>query len=460
MTEKAATFRLSSAQEVFGLRRTAQQAAAALALDRQDQVRLATALSELGRDRLGSPALEVAFGLNTEEQPHAFVVVLTWNGGSPPRQETLDLAARLVRVEYRAGTPVSHIVVTQALPHDGAGPDSPGNRLAAALGTETRSTEADDLRAQTRDLIATLDETRAQREELRRLNDELEETNQGVLALYSELTRELETTNSGVLALHSELEDKRRQLQEASEAKTRFWTNISHELRTPVNAVVGLSRLLLTPGPSPLSAEQQEQVELIAASGHTMLDLVSDLLDVAKAEAGHLEIHAEPVDVRLIVTHLGGLLRSQGDDGVRLVVPRLDDLPALVTDETLLVRILRNLLSNAMKFTDYGEVRLDVEADPDPHIPALIFTITDTGVGIPAEEIDRVFEAFYQVRGPHQRGRPGTGLGLPYARTLAELLGGSLTLTSTVGEGTRVRVRVPDLSRPGTNESTGREERP
>ncbi|MFF9373053.1 sensor histidine kinase [Streptomyces griseoluteus] len=460
MTEKAATFRLSSAQEVFGLRRTAQQAAAALALDRQDQVRLATALSELGRDRLGSPALEVVFGLNTEERPHTFVVVLTWAGGSPPRQETLDLAARLVRVEFRPGTTVSDIVVTQPLPHDGSGQDGPGSRLAAALGTETRSTEADDLRAQTRDLIAALDETRAQREELRRLNDELEETNQGVLALYSELTRELETTNSGVLALHSELEDKRRQLQEASEAKTRFWTNISHELRTPVNAVVGLSRLLLTPGPSPLSAEQQEQVELIAASGHTMLDLVSDLLDVAKAEAGHLEIHAEPVDVRLIVTHLGGLLRSHGGDGVRLVVPRLDDVPALVTDETLLVRILRNLLSNAMKFTDHGEVRLDVEVDPDPRTPALIFTITDTGVGIPAEEIDRVFEAFYQVRGPHQRGRPGTGLGLPYARTLAELLGGSLTLTSTVGEGTRVRVRVPDLNRAGTNESTGGEDKP
>ncbi|MFE0490037.1 sensor histidine kinase [Streptomyces griseoaurantiacus] len=460
MTEETASFRLSSAQEVFGLRRVAQQAAAALAFDQQDQVRLATALSELGRDRLGSPDLEVTFGLDTTAQPNALVVAFSWRGGTPPRQETLDLVARLVRVEHRAGTPQSRLLLTHPLPRDGAWPDDPGERLAGALDTAAPSTEADDLRAQTRDLIAALDETRAQREELRRLNEELEETNQGVLALYSELTRELETTNSGVLALHSELEDKRRQLQEASEAKTRFWTNISHELRTPVNAVVGLSRLLLTPGPSPLSPEQQEQVELIAASGHTMLALVSDLLDVAKAEAGHLEIHAEPVDIRLVVTHLGGLLRSHAEGGVRLVLPPLDDAPALVTDETLLVRILRNLLSNAMKFTERGEVRLDVTADPEVHDRAVIFTVTDTGVGIPEEEIDRVFEAFYQVRGPHQRGRPGTGLGLPYARTLAELLGGSLSLTSTVGEGTRVRVWVPDLDRPGAHACAEQEERP
>lgn len=105
MTEETASFRLSSAQEVFGLRRVAQQAAAALAFDQQDQVRLATALSELGRDRLGSPDLEVTFGLDTTAQPNALVVAFSWRGGTPPRQETLDLVARLVRVEHRAGTP-------------------------------------------------------------------------------------------------------------------------------------------------------------------------------------------------------------------------------------------------------------------------------------------------------------------------------------------------------------------
>ncbi|MGW4909010.1 sensor histidine kinase [Streptomyces sp. NPDC004270] len=440
-------FSLTSAQDVFSLRRSTQQAAAAVALDRQDQVRLATALSELGRDRLGCPGLEVTFGLDAAARPTALVITFVWTGGPPPAQDTLDLAAKLVRVDHETGATAGRIVITQPLPAEGVKPAQLRTRLAEVLEDGAQTTEADDLRARTRDLIATLEETRAQREELLRLNEELEETNRGVLALYTELTQELETTNSGVLALHSELEDKRHQLLEASEAKTRFWTNISHELRTPVNSVVALSALLLASGSAPLTGEQREQVELIASSGHSLLSLVSDLLDVAKAEAGHLEIHPEPVDLRLLVTHLSRLLlSSHGRDGITLVTPGPEQQPALVTDETLLVRILRNILSNALKFTEQGEVHLDVAVDPEPSAPAVLFTVTDTGVGIPADELGRVFEAFYQVRGPHQSGRPGTGLGLPYARTLTELLGGSLTLTSTLGVGTRVRVRLPDLS--------------
>lgn len=443
--DTVATFSLTSAQDVFGLRRHAQQAAAAVALDRQDQVRLATALSEVGRDRIRSEELKVSFALSPG-QPASLLVTFSWRGGPPPSRETLDLAAKLVSVACETGPHAGRIVITQPLPAPGPQPADRHARLAHVLKGDTPSTEADDLRAQTRDLIAALEETRAQREELRRLNEELEETNRGVLALYSELTRELETTNSGVLALHSELDDKRQQLQDASEAKTRFWTNISHELRTPVNAVVALSALMLAPSSPPLTEEQREQAELIASSGGTLLALVTDLLDVAKAEAGHLDIHPVPVDLRLLVAHLSSLLRSgYGRSEVALVTPDLEQPPPLVTDETLLIRILRNLLSNAMKFTERGEVRLEVTADPDPSAPAVLFTVTDTGVGIPPGEIDRVFEAFYQVRGPHQAGRSGTGLGLPYARTLAELLGGSLTLTSTEGVGTRVRVRIPDL---------------
>ncbi|WP_328585002.1 sensor histidine kinase [Streptomyces sp. NBC_00370] len=439
-------FDLASAQDVFALRRSGQSAAEALGLDAQDQVRLATALSELGRDRLGCAALTVTFAL-AGEAPPTLLVTLAWNSGPPPSTESLELATRLVpRLRHEPGDPRSRIVVEQ--PAVALAPHEAHRRVSEALRRTDHTTLAEDLRAQTRDLIATLEETRAQREELRRLNEELEETNKGVLALYTELSQELEETNSGVVALHSELEDKSRQLRETSEAKTRFWTNISHELKTPVNAVVALSQLLLAPDSAYLDDEQKHRIALIASSGNTLLALVGDLLDVAKAESGQLEPHLEPVDLRTLVGQLGGVLRSMfPTDDVTFVTPEPKTLPVVVTDEVLLTRVLRNLLSNALKFTDSGEVRLDVEADSAG--PWLIFTVSDTGVGIPAHELKRVFEEFYQVPGAHQRGRQGTGLGLPYARTLTELLGGTLRLTSRPGTGTRIVVRLPNPS-PGT----------
>jgi signal transduction histidine kinase len=441
----AVVFGLSTAQDVFTLRRSAQRAAAALGMERQDQMRLATALSELGRERLGSGDLTVSFGLR-ERLPAAVVITLDWVAGDPPAVESMELASRLVQeVSFVPGDERDRIVVSHPLPRPGAPGDRERSAFVRAVRELVPASELDDLRAQTRDLIAALEEARAHREQLLRLNEELEETNKGVLALYSELTQELETTNSGVLALHTELEDKSRQLRDVSEAKTRFWTNISHELRTPVNAVVALSRLLLESDSGRLSEEKRQQIELIANSGNTMLALVTDLLDVAKAEAGQVDVHHSPVDLRLLVWQLSNLLlNAYRSDAVALVTPEPELLPAVVTDETLLTRILRNLLSNALKFTSRGEVRLTVGTEATPAGRCVVFTVTDTGVGIPQEELPRVFEEFYQVRGKHQSGRPGTGLGLPYARTLTELLGGTLTLTSTHGTGTKAEVRIPD----------------
>ena len=438
-------FGLSSSQDVFALRRSAQRAAAELGMEQQDQVRLATALSELGRELLGAAGLSVTFRLEESPSP-AVVVSLEWQAGDPPAAESLKLSSRLVQeVCYEPGGERDRILVRQPLPRAVAPSDEDNVRFTRALRENLSTSELDDLRAQTHDLVAALEETRAQREELLRLNEELEETNKGVLALYSELTQELETTNSGVLALHTELEEKSRQLREVGEAKTRFWVNISHELRTPVNAVVALSRLLLASDPDRLSEEQKQQAELIENSGNTMLALVSNLLDVAKAESGQLDIHHGPTDLRLLVGQLSGVLRgAHPGDAVALVVPEPAGLPVITTDETLLTRILRNLLSNALKFTVEGEVRLSVDVDRTGPEPVVLFTVTDTGVGIPQEELGRVFEEFYQVRGEHQSGRSGTGLGLPYARKLAELLGGTLTLTSTHGVGTRAEVRIPD----------------
>ncbi len=220
--------------------------------------------------------------------------------------------------------------------------------------------------------------------------------------------------------------------------------------------MVALTRLLLAPDSAPLTDEQRRQLSLIDASGQSLLSLVGDLLDVAKAEAGQLEINAAPTDLRALLAQLGAVMRNTGTLDVALLMPEPSALPVAVTDEALLTRILRNLLSNALKFTEKGEVSLEFRVDA----PWMVFTVTDTGVGIPEDELSKVFEEFYQVRGPLQRTHRGTGLGLPYARTLTELLGGSLRLSSTPGAGTRVEVELPFTPVPPTSAPAAPENTP
>ena len=444
-------------QDIFTLRRQAKTAAQAAGLETRDQVRLATALSELGRDLLRPTVPMTAEFLLVDGGRPALAVVMSWPGDRTPSQESLDAVARLLpQVDHAPAR--SRLAIECGLPPEaGTAGQRAGRaeRIRQALRSGAGTSLTDDLRAQTRDLMAALEESRQQAEELQRLNAELEETNRGVVALYSELTEELETTNRGVLALYAELDEKSRQLREASESKTRFWSNVSHELRTPINSVIGMTRLMLDPGSEPLTGEQQRQVSLVGAAGNILLTLVDELLDVAKAEAGRMDPQPVPVDLRALLVQLRGIMLATAvQPDVRLLFPDLDTpdlpdlpgLPGLVTDEVMLTRILRNLLSNGLKFTERGEVRLAVHREsPD----WLAFTVTDTGVGIPEDRLEQVFEEFYQVRGPHQRNRAGTGLGLPYARRLTALIGGTLRLDSRLGVGTRVVLRLPLSDRVG-----------
>ncbi|MFF7339262.1 ATP-binding protein [Streptomyces sp. NPDC008163] len=444
------SFPLSTEQDVFLLRRSGKSAAEALGVEKQDQIRLATALSELGRDLLGSAGLTVVFGVARRPLP-LLLVGMDWTEDRDLGGEAVQAASRLVSVHY---SPPEHAVtVEQPLTADGRTAEAIEQAREAVL-AHTASGEPDDTRAQTSDLIAALVESRAQREEMRRLNAELEETNRGVVALYSELSEELEETNRGVVALYAELEEKSRLLREASEAKTRFWANVSHELRTPVNSVVGLARLLLECDEGGLDEEQRRQIGLISASGATLLALVDELLDNAKAESGRLEPHWAPVDLRAALGQLRGTLRGYESPGAAELIVAESGL-SIVSDEVMLTRVLRNLLSNALKFTPSGTVRLDVAADRADGRDQVVFTVSDTGIGIPEAEQQQIFEEFYQVRGTHQRGRSGTGLGLPYARRLTELLGGGLTLRSEPGTGTVVTVTLPADGRPAVQAGPG-----
>jgi signal transduction histidine kinase len=438
VTDELAVVPIETVDDVFVLRQRAREASAAAGLEEADQVRVATALSEVGRELLAGPATGSARFALTDGGRRLSVTVL----GLPAAAEAsgspaLAAAARLVdAVEPAEGGPAGAVTLHKRLPVGRTAAAKDVRRALAVAPTRP----LDELRAQNQQLIATLDELKARQDELLRLNAELEETNSGVLAMYGQLADELDETNRGVVALYAELDDKTVQLAEASEAKTRFLANVSHELRSPVHSILGLAQLLASPAEGKVDDEQRHQVGLISRTAGELLGLVNDLLDLAKAESGRLEPEIGPVDLVDVCADVHAGLRPLIAGDVELQVEAPTGLPAIETDADLLVHVLRNLLTNALKFTEHGSVRLSARA-LSPLEVAL--DVTDTGIGIAEADQARVFEEFFQVKGPLQARRRGTGLGLPYARRVARALGGDLSLVSTPGEGSTFTVSLP-----------------
>jgi signal transduction histidine kinase/CheY-like chemotaxis protein len=425
MTTELASLHVRDLPGVFAARRLGRELAARLALEGQDQVRVATALSEVSRSVItaGHSAV-IAFGA---DEAH---LVLTVTADGPPLADGLAAAARLMDTTTADGNVFRMLKRRPVL----AQPDlrAVSEQLAAILPEST----LDELQRNNQDLIAALDDLTRQKEQLLLLNAELQETNRGVMALYTELSEELEQTNRGVVALYRELDEKSEQLRVASESKDRFWANVSHELRTPLNSVIGLTRLLAEPTGG-LGSEQLYQVELIRKASVTLLALVNDLLDVAKAESGQFALDPAEVSLPPLLATLRGLTRPMTEGKPVTVTVSADGAPAtILTDEAALTAILRNLMSNAVKYTDEGEVRLTVRTEPG----RVEIRVSDTGAGIPEGHLERVFDEFYQVPGTR---RGGTGLGLPYARRLARLLDGELTLSSEAGQGTTAVLSLP-----------------
>jgi signal transduction histidine kinase len=434
--------RLRVEQDVFVVRQLGREVARAVGLEQQDQTRLATALSEVGRAMLAGGDTEVAFTVRANGVPTLAVALETPAPGEAARLEPqLRKVGRLVdAMEVEDGDTGTVVRMARRLP--ASAPRLTPERMdeiRAGLAHHVPGTPLDELNVQNQQLISALDEVRAQRDELARLNAELEETNRGVMALYHQLSDELEETNRGVVALYAELDEKSVQLRAASEAKTRFLANVSHELRAPVTAIIGLGRLLTDSSSDPLTEDQSRQVELIRGSATDLLALVNDLLDLAKAEAGRIEPTWTQVDLKAMFGQLRGTLRPLA---TRPEVEFIVDEPTVATlrsDEVLLAQVLRNLLTNAIKFTPAGSVRLSVRRVDDD----VEFTVADTGTGIPAELQERIFEEFYQVPGSKALNGKGTGLGLPYARRLAGILGGALRVESAPGVGSTFSVRLP-----------------
>jgi signal transduction histidine kinase len=260
-------------------------------------------------------------------------------------------------------------------------------------------------------------------------------------AQVEELSTELAETNRGVLALYSELDDNAHRLRDASDLKSRFLSYMSHEFRTPLSSILSIARILQDRLDGPLTDEQQKQVRFIQTAAGELTEMVNDLLDLAKVEAGRVTISPEWFDMVDLFSALRGMFKPiLQSHSVSLIFEEPRDIPRIFTDDKKLSQILRNFISNALKFTPDGEVRVSATlVDGD----RVTFCVADTGVGIAAEHVSALFQDFVQVDAPIQKRLRGTGLGLSLSRKLALLLGGDVAVESTLGQGSRFSVTIP-----------------
>ena len=240
-----------------------------------------------------------------------------------------------------------------------------------------------------------------------------------------------------------ELQRLNEEARSANQAKTAFIANISHELRTPLNTVIGFSEMLLGEVYGPVNDKQRQQLERILRNSQQLLTLINDMLDLARVEAGKVSLALTRIDAGQLVAGVGAALEPMArQKGLALLVQVAPHVPAITSDETRVRQVLLNLVSNAIKFTKQGSVTLWVGGDPA--LPNwIVFRVSDTGIGIPAAELDQIWEEFYQVSSGLSRTAGGSGLGLAIVRKLVELLGGDIEVQSTEGQGSTFTVYVP-----------------
>lgn len=255
------------------------------------------------------------------------------------------------------------------------------------------------------------------------------------------LRAELEETNRGVVALYAELDEQAEALKHATQLKSRFLSYMSHEFRSPIGATLSIARLLLDRVDGPLTTEQERQVSFIQSTSEEFSKMVDDLLDLAKIEAGRVDVSPEWFEMLDLFAALRGMFKPiLENDELSLVFEEPVGLSRLYTDDHKLSQILRNFISNALKFTAQGEVRVSAR----PEAGALVrFSVADTGIGIAPEHLPALFNDFSQVDAPIQKRLRGTGLGLALSKQLATLLGGTIDVQSTVGKGSVFSVIVP-----------------
>jgi len=292
------------------------------------------------------------------------------------------------------------------------------------------------------ELQARSEEMQDQQVELQRSNADLEDK----AALLAAQNRDIETKNAEIEQARQEIEERARQLALASKYKSQFLANMSHELRTPLNSLLILARLLAQNPGRNLSAKQVEYANVIHSAGSDLLQLINDILDLSKVEAGRMDIHAERFPLHALLEDIQATFQPlTAEKGLDFAVEADPGAPSeLFTDRQRLRQVLGNLLSNAVKFTERGHVLLRV--GPDPRTGGgdiLVFSVTDTGIGIAPENLTTIFGAFQQGDGTLSRRYGGTGLGLSIVREVGALLGGEITAQSELGQGSTFTLYLP-----------------
>jgi len=391
----------------------------------QDYVRITSAIGEsLPRHILVVPFL---FG----DKLKGVAELGSFSEFSAIHQEFLNLVAESVAIAIHSAQSREKIQVLL----------EESQRQAEELQVQQKELQAanEELEEQTQALRESEERLKIQHEELQAANEELEER-----AKWQERQRvEIERKNSELEAARRELEKKTQELSLANRYKSEFLANMSHELRTPLNSLLILSQTLAENRDGNLTDRQVEALRIIHNSGKALLELINDILDLAKIESGRMDINPEEVSIQDLAKELISNFKHMAENkGLALEVTVDQSAPQLIlTDRKRISQIMRNLISNAIKFTDKGGITIDIrkldeqKSLPDGLIaPVLAIAVTDTGIGIPPEKQGIIFEAFQQAEGGTARKYGGTGLGLSISKNLANLLGGKVVLTRSEPE--------------------------
>lgn len=437
------TILIKSETDVVVARQRAKQIAQLCNFGAQDQVRIATSVSELARNVFRyAGSGRIRFSIEGETSPQILAICIEDNGPGIPNLE------QILSGEYKSQTGMGKGIQGARRLADrfdiktvpGAGTTITFKKIFPRYAPRITVESSNFIFGKLTTLPTELSiaEAMQQNQELLMALSELKVRQDDLLSL----TRELEDTNRGMVALYAELDEKADHLRRADEMKSRFLSNMSHEFRTPLSSIRALAKLLLERVDGDLTVEQAKQVNFILQAANDLNELVNDLLDIAKIEAGKVDVRPSPFDVGSLFGALRGMLRPLlVSESLKLTFVPPEEPLELFTDEAKLSQILRNFISNALKFTEEGEIIVSATLLPEKN--QVTFSVADTGIGIAENDLKLIFEEFSQVENALQKKVKGTGLGLPLCRNLAKLLQGNVSVVSQLGVGSTFSVTLP-----------------